>query len=428
MLLNNLSRADSTASNEPSTVVPLFPGADPAATPARAIRILTCLHSFEPGGVERVALRLNSAWQEAGAEVHLVIGRDGGHTRAGLKGLARHLRHEVIPGGARIDRRTQLMWMLRHLPAIIRRERPDVLFCAGNTYSSVAVGMKLILGRDCPPIIAKVSNDLDRRDMGPILRFSYHVWLKAQAGLIDHYVGMAPAMRDEIARATGLPTHRIAIINDPILRSSELARFAEIRLKREKAAIGRHFVAIGRMMPQKNFALLLRAFARIATTTDRLTILGDGPERPILTALAAMLGVADRVAMPGHVGDLATWLSDADVFVMSSDYEGVPAVLIEAIAANLAIVATDCSVSMRSLVGDGAFGQLVPIGDENALADAMARAPRTQPDHAAALAHARHFTLEQGAADYLALMHAAVAQAVRRRGRQSAVAPAAPVP
>lgn len=414
MSLNNLS---SVSASQPNALSASTDGADQQdqdSPPARQLKILTFLHSFDPGGVERVAMRLNNAWHELGADVRLVIGRNSDAARAGIKGLARDLPYEIIPGGEHINRRTQLAWMLRHLPAIIRREQPDVLFCAGNTYSSVSVGMKLILGRACPPIVAKVSNDLDRRDMGPVLRFFYHRWLRAQAGFIDRYVGMAPAMADEIARATGLGRDRIAIVNDPILRGSELARFAGIHVARDNANPGRHFVAIGRMMPQKNFALLLRAFGRMATPADRLTILGEGPERPMLEALATTLGISNCVTMPGHVSDLTTWLVDADVFVMSSDYEGVPAVLIEAIAANLAVVATDCSVSMRDLVGGGAFGQLVPVGNEAALAAAMADAPRTQRDHIAALEHARHFTLEQGAADYLALMRELVAQTARR--------------
>lgn len=414
MSLNNLSSVSAPPPNALSAWTDDADRQDQDSTPARQLKILTFLHSFDPGGVERVAMRLNNAWHELGADVRLVIDRNSDTAHAGIKGLARDLPYEIIPGGEHINRRTQLAWMLRHLPAIIRRERPDVLFCAGNTYSSVSVGMKLILGRACPPIVAKVSNDLDRRDMGPVLRFCYHRWLRAQAGFIDCYVGMAPAMTDEIARATGLDRDRIAIVNDPILRRSELARFAGIHVARDNASAGRHFVAIGRMKPQKNFALLLRAFGRMATPADRLTILGEGPERPILETLATTLGIANRVAMPGHVSDLTTWLVDADVFVMSSDYEGVPAVLIEAIAANLAVVATDCSVSMRDLVRGGVFGQLVPVGDEVALAAAMAEAPRNQRDHQAALEHARHFTLEQGAADYLALMRKLVAQTARR--------------
>lgn len=375
-----------------------------SSIPKRKLKILTFLHSLEPGGVERVALRLNAAWRDSGYEICVVIGRHSDAACPGAKRIANGLGYQIIADGKRAPRLYQLPLMLRHLPAIIRTERPDVLFCAGNTYSSVAVGMKLILGRDCPLIVAKVSNDLARRDMGPLLRFAYHRWLRIQGRFIDRFVGMAPAMGPEIAAATRTARDRIAIINDPVLRASELARFAGLHAAGPANASGRRFVAIGRLMPQKNFPLLLSAFARIATAADRLTILGEGPERPILYAQARALGIADRVAMPGHVADLTGWLANADVFVMSSNYEGVPAVLIEAIAANLAVVATDCSVSMRDLVGHGRFGQLVPVGDGAALAAAMDAAPRSQFDQVAALNHARRFTLEQGASDYLAVM------------------------
>lgn len=370
--------------------------------PAHRIKLLTFLHSYGPGGVERVALRLNAAWAEAGAEPVLVIGRNAGPEPPPPIPDVRTI---TLPPAHGINRRTQLAWMLWHLPAIIRRERPDVLFCAGNTYSSVAVGMKLALGRACPPIIAKVSNDLTRSDMPLPVRLLYRRWLRFQRDYLDVVVGMASPMRAEIARAMALAPEAIAIVHDPALRTEELDRFAAIERRPADAPEARRFLAIGRLKPQKNFALLIRAFARIATPADRLTILGEGPARDELCALAVQLGVGDRLVMPGHIADLVPWLADADVFVMSSDYEGVPAVLIEAIAARLSIVATDCSVSMRDLLGDGACGTLVPVGDEAALAAAMAAAPTAPRSAAVARAHAQDFTLEQGAAAYLALMN-----------------------
>lgn len=368
----------------------------------RPLRIMTCIHSFGPGGVERVALRLNCAWRAMGAEVRVIVGRGGG--AAGVAGTEDSLCH-IIPRGERITRRTQLGWMLRWLPAIIRRERPDILFCPGNTYSSVAVGMKIALGAACPPIICKISNDLTRADMGPLLRLGYYRWLAIQGRYIDQFVAMAPAMVDEIAERTRTDPLRIATVNDPILQEAELNRLAALT---RAPGDGRRFIAIGRLMPQKNFSLLLRAFARIASPQDRLTILGEGPERQMLEELSAAIGVAGQVAMPGHVDNLEPWLAQADVMVMSSDYEGVPAVLIEAIAARLPVVTTRCSASMDDLLANGLFGTLVTVGDEASLARAMQHSP-APPAPAAAHAHARQFTVEQGAADYLALMATMVA-------------------
>lgn len=384
---------------------PLSEPSIPVRSQGRPLRILTFLHSFDPGGVERVAFRLNAAWRQLGADARVVVGRG--------EGIARHpadgAKCTVLDCPYPIGRRTQLAWAIAKLPAIIRAARPDILFCAGNTYSSVVTAMKIALGKDCPPIVAKVSNDLARADMGPLLRFGYHRWLRLQAPAIDHYVGMAQPMAREIADATGKPAPAVSIIHDPVLRDAEITRFSQIAKARHRGANGRRFLAVGRLVPQKNFGLLLDAFARGALPDDELTILGEGSERGLLAEQARRLGLGNRVRMPGHVADLAPWFADADTLLLSSDFEGVPAVIIEALAAGLGIVATNCSTSMSELLGDGRFGRLVPVRNETALADAIRAAPLAQADAAAALAHARHFSVEEGAAAYLDLMHRIVA-------------------
>lgn len=369
--------------------------------PRRPLRVLTYLHSFDPGGVERVALRLNAAWAARGIDPIVIVGRDSGSAReAAMAVNYRRLDDRIVPG-----KRLRLMWMMLKLPAVIRRERPDIVFCAGNTYSSMGVAMKLLLGRRCPPVVAKVSNDLDRRDMPAWLRFLYHRWLWIQGRLIDRFVGMALPMRAEIEARMGVSADRVAIINDPVLYAAELDRLADAMPVCDGKMRGRRYIAIGRLTAQKNFALLLDAFNRIAGPDDRLTILGEGPERAALTDAAIALGIADRVTMPGHVAAPERWLRDADVLVMSSDFEGVPAVIVEAVAAGLAIVATDCSVSMRALLGGGRYGTLVPVGDAAALAEAMASSRSRQACRDSARAHAGSFTIERGATDYLDLMH-----------------------
>jgi len=263
------------------------------------------------------------------------VGRDQGMPDTGCDGDD----FITIPDGKGFGRRSPFLWMVRHLPAIIRRERPDVLFFPGNTYTSVAVAMKLWLGSSCPPIVTKVSNDLERRDMPAPVRFLYHRWLKLQGRLIDSFVAMAPAMVPEIVARMGVPVSRVRIINDPVLRLDELE--SHHKLPRIAALRGRRFIAVGRLVAQKNFALLLDAFARMAGPDDRLTILGEGPEREKLEAHARVLGITDRLSMPGHVDKVYRWFANADIFCMSSDYEGVPAVLIEAIATGLPIVAPE---------------------------------------------------------------------------------------
>ena len=366
---------------------------------------MTPLHSFAPGGVERVALRLCGAWMHDPAlAVQLVMGRETGAMRdEAPKGLPRHVTPEPFPTAA-----WESLWMMLTLPGHIRRLRPDVLFAAGNSYSVIAVVMKLVLGRNCPPVVLKISNDLYRRDMPAPARWVYHRWLRIQGRLIDHVTGLAEPMRDEIAEFMKMPADRIHVVDDPALAAKDLAALAAIGAARQpRDGPGRHYVGVGRLARQKNWPVLLNAFAAMAGLDDRLTILGEGDERPRLERLAASLGIADRLALPGH-GAAAPVLAAGDVFVLSSDFEGVPAVVIEALAAGLPVVATDCSVSMASLIGD--CGRLVPVGDAAALAEAMAAQPPLSADaRAKAAAAMARFTVERAAGAYAALFHRAAA-------------------
>ena len=365
--------------------------------PVAPIRILTFVHSFDPGGVERVAFRLNKAWSELGAETRIIVGANTGTARDAALGLD----CKYLSDAGERDQPVQLWRIFRQLPRMIHAEQPDILFCAGNTYAVFFVMVRLILGKSCPPIVAKISNDLTRRDMPWLTRQCYYLWLRIQGKLFAHFVGMAPAMRLEIATRLNLADDRISIIHDPILRNDELQHLARPLASDDQKRPGTHFISVGRLVPQKNFSLLLKAFARIARPDDRLTILGEGTERGLLERCAADLGIANRLSMPGHINALEHGYSDSAVFVMSSDFEGVPAAIIEAIAAGLTIVTTNCSVSMPSLLGEGRFGTLVPVGDVVALADAMDAAREARTDKTASLAHVRQFSVEAGAAAYL---------------------------
>jgi glycosyltransferase involved in cell wall biosynthesis len=367
------------------------------------MRILVPLHSFEPGGVERVALRLAAAWAPAGCHPHIVLGRSDGAARAAAPPLA----YDVLDAGAVSTAAFETLWMIARLPRRIRDARPDLIFCPGNSYAVVGAVMKLLLGRRCPPIVLKVSNDLARADLPHLVRPFYRQWLRLQGRLIDRFVGLAEPMREEIATAMRVDPHRIAIIDNPVLSRAQLERLAADRAGREGP--GRRFLAVGRLVPQKRFDLLLGAFARIAGPEDRLAILGEGPERAKLERAADRLGIAGRVELPGHVHPVEPWLVASDCFVLSSDYEGVPAVLVEALAAAIPIIATDCSVSIRSLLDEGRLGAIVPVRDEAALAAAMDAAPVPRP--AEARMRADRFTVERGAGEYLRLFRAVIRDA-----------------
>ncbi len=361
------------------------------------MRVLTYLHSFEPGGLERDVLRFNRAWQERGVDVRIVLGRAEG----ALADEAPDLPYTVLQTGRRSTAPIESLWMIWHLPRIVRAMRPDVVVCAGNSYSIVAVGLRLALGRRCPPIIHRVSNDLVRRDLAAPLRLANRVWQHLQAPVFAMFVGMAEPARAEIIEYMGADPRRVVAINNASLSEADMLRLAQTRSVAPRSQPERHYLAVGRLAAQKNFDLLLTAFAAMARPDDRLTIVGEGPLRTALESRAESLGIAAQVSMPGHQNAVDPWFADADALVLSSDYEGLGIVVIEALAAGLPVVATDCGPNMALLL-DG-VGRLVPPRDAMALAGAMAAIVTDPVDVGTMRSRARQFTVEANIDSWLDL-------------------------
>jgi glycosyltransferase involved in cell wall biosynthesis len=364
----------------------------------RKLNIVIPIHSFEPGGVERVALNLAAAWQDIGHNVTVVLGRNEGPGAAGAPQLNYQMFRNIVPTAA-----FETIWMTISLYRCLRQNPDAILFCPGNTYSIVCVAMRLLLQARCPLIVAKMSNDLIRKDFWWPVRFGYHLWLRVQGAYLHRLVGMAEPMRPEIASTMRVASDKISIIPDPALSQEQFNELSSIG-KKAGSGWGTHFLAAGRLVPQKNFNMLIRAFANYNWSHDRLVIAGDGPERKRLENLAYSLGVADRISFVGHVSSLTPHFSEADVFALSSDYEGVPAVVIEALAAGLPVVATDCSVSMASLLGHGTQGILVNVRDEAAFGAALNLAKNMEFSRCRSRAIAARFTIENAASAYAGLM------------------------
>jgi glycosyltransferase involved in cell wall biosynthesis len=166
-------------------------------------------------------------------------------------------------------------------------------------------------------------------------------------------------------------------------------------------------LGVGRLSKQKDFATLIRAFDRVRRARGaRLMILGEGPERAGLQALADELALSQDVALPGFASNPFAYMARAGVFVLSSAWEGMPGALIQAAACGAPVVATDCESGPREVLQDGRYGRLVPVGNPAALADAIL-STLDQPRTAVPAEAIERFTRNAAVSGYLEVLRGA---------------------
>jgi glycosyltransferase involved in cell wall biosynthesis len=187
--------------------------------------------------------------------------------------------------------------------------------------------------------------------------------------LADAVIAISGGVQKSLLEFVRLEASKIVVIHNPYTRDP----CGDPPAPADSITNRRHsIVACGRLQPQKDHSTLIVAFARLARRRDAtLTLLGDGPLRLELEALAVREGVHDRVLFAGFQPHPQAWMRSADLFVHSSRWEGFGIVLLEALHAGCPIVATDCPGGVREVLDNGRFGVLVPVGDPASLADAM---------------------------------------------------------
>lgn len=311
---------------------------------------------------------LANKWAEKGWQVSLVtLGHEGepffplhsavGHEDLGLVRASRHLGEAIRHNFRRVKaiRRT-----------IIER-RPDVVISFQDSTNVIA--LLAASGLAIPVVISQRVHPA-HHDIG-------RIWTLARR-LIYRRADVVVAQTEDVAvwLSTFTPRERISVIPN----------FVESPQKRTGGntangtgcghADGLLWIAAaGRLVRQKGFDLLLAAFARTSARFAewRLVIYGDGPERATLERLARTLGIASRVTFAGQVKDLMTHIHEAQLFVLSSRFEGFPNVLLEAMACGMPVVSFDCDSGPRDIIRHGVDGLLVPAQNTDALASALER-------------------------------------------------------
>jgi glycosyltransferase involved in cell wall biosynthesis len=299
-------------------------------------------------------------------------------------------------------------WLARfRLDAYVRRHPGVRIVSALNHYNVEAARLKQRFGERVHVMLTQRENLsadaawLSARKYGRATRGARRDFSRADA-VVCVSEGLAQDLRDNF----GVDPARLHTIYNPAYRASFVSAAGDPVDHPWLSSKDRPVVlAAGRLHHVKGFDDLLRAFARLRERTDaRLLVFGEGKARPELEGLVQSLGLSAHVQLPGRVGTLAPWMARADLFVLSSRREGLPAVLIEALAIGMNVVSTRCPSGPEEILENGRWGRLVPVGDVEALADAMAQALERPPaDRQPLQARAAEFSLDQALARYLEL-------------------------
>jgi len=312
------------------------------------------LPALGAGGCERVVSLIANSWAARGWKV-AIITFESSETRPYYDIDSRiHLVRLDLPN----ERPGQLRGAWRSLLRVRRLRRqllqlaPDIVISFLTKINVQTLAASIGLGQT---VMICERNNPERQPMSPFWRI-----LQNQLGRRAVLILQTNASRK--AFPSGMQKRAYVIPNPVELRQTVVD------------ANSRSVVAVGRLVRQKGFDMLLLAFARIAERFPswNLVIWGEGPERGALEAMRSDLGLVGRVFLPGITKEPGTWVESGSIFVLSSRYEGFPNVLIEAMGAGLAVLSFDCPWGPSEIISSGKDGVLVPAEDEGALADGLA--------------------------------------------------------
>ncbi|MGE0791771.1 MAG: glycosyltransferase [Sandaracinaceae bacterium] len=333
----------------------------------READVALLLPNVEGGGAERVMVQIASGLAERGHRVDLVLGRARGRYLAEIP-------TEVTVVELGVDRALAcLPGLVKH----IRRSRPRALLSTMNHVNPVAIAGARLSATGTRVVVREASNlsgqmrDVDTRRgrLTPLAIRMTYPWA-------HEVVAVSEAAKRDLVVHSGLDPHAIEVVYNPVDFDA---------LEQAAAQASGHpwlddgarpvILAVGRLSAEKDFPVLLEAFARLVSRSGpRLVLCGEGPERARLEARIAELGIEDDVQLVGFVDNPYAYIARAKVFTLPSRWEGLPNTLIHALALGARVVATDCPGGSAEILEGGRWGALVPVGRADELAVALGRA------------------------------------------------------
>ena len=325
------------------------------------MRCTLIIYSLTSGGAERVISNMANYWAAKGWEINILTFDDD--KKKPFYDLDSQISH--IPLGIAGQSPNPIIGIWNNLTRIqplrtaIIRSKPNVVISFLHQTNEIVLLATPWLN---VPVVVSERND-------PASETTGKVWVKLRQWtypFADRIVVQTKRAGDYFSSKL---QERICVIPNPVLLPPDEKKISD------KLLSDRSLIGIGRLEPQKGFDLLLEAMAKLKDCYPEwtLTILGEGELRPQLESLRNELGLGDRVHLLGRVKNPHEFLKQADIFIMSSRFEGFPNALCEAMACGLPVISTDCPNGPREIIRDGVDGILVPNEDVSTLATAMER-------------------------------------------------------
>ena len=359
------------------------------------MKIAVFLQDLAGGGAERVAVLLMNGLVQS-HELHLVLARREGPYLADLDSK---IAIEDFGG-------CSTMASVGRLARWLRRERPDIVM-SHLTHVNVAVALANLLAGKPSRHVAVEHNQMGlnfHRISRMSVRIAYRAARLVYPG-IDRIVNVSNGVAASVKDFTGLSGRNFETIANPVVTPALLAQAAEAPAHPWLVnKILPTLLGCGRLVEQKDFSTLIDAFALMRRDRPlRLIILGEGDRRAELEQKIAALGLQNDVELPGFDRNPFAAMRAADAFVLSSQWEGLPTVLIEALATGVNVVSTDCPSGPDEVLQGGRLGPLVPVGDAEALAAAIGQTLANPKPAELLRARAMDFSLERAVENYIGL-------------------------
>jgi glycosyltransferase involved in cell wall biosynthesis len=366
--------------------------------------------NLDGGGAERVMLHLAEGFAKRGLKVDLVVARAEG---AYLTKVPTEVRLIDLKSKAPV-----ILFKTLALRRYLQQEQPLFLLSTLDILSSATWAQRLagIPTRVVMCVQTNLSQQFQDRH-GLIMRKVRSYLVKRFYPWADAIVAASKGVAEDLAHMTNLPLTDIQVIYNPVVTSNFFEKVQE-PIAHPWFAPGQPpvILGVGRLVKQKDFLTLVRAFALVRQRHPvRLMVLGDVDEReplikPQLEALVRELDLEGEVALPGFVENPYAYMAKAAVFVLSSIYEGFGNVVAEALATGTPVVSTDCESGPAEILEYGKYGKLVPVGDFNALADAISDTLSNPTDPEILRQRSQAFSVDRVVAQYLEVLNSLTKQ------------------